>query len=123
MVPLRGAATITGEKTFSATTRVQAILAGPRRNVLTKGAGSSQPAVADSGAYITTDGAITIPTTAGWHCLLELGGDHDITFNATTCDVSAESWGTGDILGVAVKSGTVCKVWRAVAAADIGAFA
>lgn len=122
LVPLSGNCAIAGEKTFSGTTRIQATLAGPRRNVLTRG-NTVEPASSDSCAYIITDGGVTIPTTVGAHYLLRLGGDHDITFNGTTCDVSAEGWGTGDILHVVVETATVCKVWREVAAADLGAFA
>lgn len=122
MVPLSGNVTIAGEKTFSSITRIQNTLSGPRRNVITRGA-TVEPAAADSMAYVITDGGITIPTTTGAHYRVRLGGDHDITFNGTTCDVSAEGWGTGDILDIQVESATVCKVWRAVAAADLGAFA
>jgi hypothetical protein len=53
--------TVAGEKTFSETTRIQAVLAGSRLHVLTKGPGSSQPAAADSGAHIDADGDITHP--------------------------------------------------------------
>ena len=42
--------TAAGWKTFSETTRIQAVLAGKRPNVLTKGAGSRQPAAMDAGA-------------------------------------------------------------------------
>jgi hypothetical protein len=123
MVPRTGPCTITGAWTFTNTTEIQAIFAGARTRVLTRGAGSSQPLSVNSDCYITTDGAITIPISTGWRCWMELGGDHDISFNSTTIDVSAEGWGTGDILRVIVKSATVCKVWREVAAADLGAFA
>lgn len=123
LVPLNGDCTIADEKTFSGVTRIQNTLAGPRRSVLTRGAASSQPTSADSHAYITTDGAITIPTATGWECLLKLGGDHDISFNSTTCDVSAEGWASGDLLKVEVKSSTAIEVWRLVASADLGAFA
>lgn len=122
LVPLRGAATIAGAKTFSGAVTMQSTLAGARRPVLTRGAGSSQPGADESGAYLVTDGALTIPTTAGVEYVIELGGDHDITFNSTTVDVSAESWASGDILKAEVKSATVCKLWRSVASADLGAF-
>lgn len=122
MVPLSGDCTVAGQKTFSGLTRITNTLSGPRRNVLTRG-NTTEPSSSDSFAYIITDGGITVPTTTGVHYRVRLGGDHDITFNSTTCDVSAEGWGTGDILEIQVESATVCKVWRVVAAADLGAFA
>lgn len=42
--------TVAGWKTFSETKRIQAVLAGKRPNVLSRGAGSSQPAAVDAGA-------------------------------------------------------------------------
>jgi hypothetical protein len=50
-----------GRKDLSETTRIQAVLAGNRLNVLTNGPGSSQPAAADSSAHIDADGDITHP--------------------------------------------------------------
>src|SRR5690606_38297223 len=92
MVPLRGDCTLEGEKRFNGTTRIVAVLSGPRRNVLTK----DDPSVSDSFAFITTDGPFEIPATAGVHYWIELGGDHDITFDGKQLDISDENWGTGD---------------------------
>ena len=122
LVPLNGDCTIQGAKTFDDTLGVEDIFFGARSRTITRGAGSTQPITANSDCWITTDGAIEIPELEGWRCWLVLGGDHDISFGSTTCDVSAEGWGTGDILRVQVDGTPAIKVWRAVAAADLGAF-
>jgi len=114
MVPLRGDCTLEGEKRFNGTTRIVAVLSGPRRNVLTK----DDPSVSDSFAFITTDGPFEIPATAGVHYWIELGGDHDITFDGKQLDISDENWGTGDLLFVQVKSATSIRILR-FAAADV----
>lgn len=116
--------TIAGEKTFTNVLRVFNTLAGPRRNVLTRGSGSTQPAAADSWAWITTDGALTIPASTGANYFIELAGDHDITVTGIgTVDVSAKSWASGDILRLQIKSSSSARIWREAAAADLGTFA
>lgn len=67
--------------------------------------------VALSGTFITSNAALTVPTTAigdGWfNCLLRIGADtHDITFNSLTLDISAASFTAGEIYSVIVLSGT-----------------
>lgn len=86
---------------------------------VTRGASSSQPAAADSGKRILTDGAWTIPTIEGWWATVVLGGDHDPSFNSTTLDVSAQSWGTGDKLLVEVTSTTTVEITRVAAASVV----
>lgn len=58
---------------------------------------------AHSGNVIVTSGNVTVPTTAGFTCMIIAGGAHTVTFNATTSAAMA----TGDIMTVAVESGTV----------------
>lgn len=83
---------------------------------VTRGAGSSQPTATDSGKWITSDGALTIPAVAGWNCTLEFGGDHDLTFDGDTWDTGAAA---GDIVSVYVKSTTTIRITPKIAAADV----
>ena len=84
--------------------------------VVTRGAGSSQPTAADSGKWIVTDGAITIPDTEGFNCTLEFGGDHDVTHNSITWDTGAAA---GDLCSVMVKSSSAIRITPLIAAADV----
>lgn len=82
---------------------------------VTRGAGSSQPIVADSGTHITTDGAITIPNSAigsgFFTCTLEVGANtHDITHNSITLDISVEGFSAGEIYSVICKSASAIRV-------------
>jgi len=83
---------------------------------VTRGAGSVQPTMADSGKWITSDGAITIPTTTGFHCTLEFGGDHDVTFNGQTWNTGS---GAGDIVSVYVKSATTIRITPIILAVNV----
>lgn len=56
-----------------------------------------------SGNILKTSGNVTIPTTAGFTCILIAGGAHTVTFNATTSAAMA----TGDLMTIAVESSTV----------------
>ncbi len=58
---------------------------------------------AHSGNIIKTSGNITVPTTAGFTCVIIAGGAHTVTFNATTSAAMA----TGDVMTVVVESATV----------------
>jgi hypothetical protein len=102
-----GNQTIAGEKTLEDTTRVFAVMVGARKDFRTRGAGSSQPSISDSDTVIRTDGDITIPNDPGFHCWLEMGGDHIITFNGQTHDPSAVS---NDIFYVYVRTASVIRL-------------
>lgn len=91
-------------------------ITGNLREVITRGAASTQPTSADSGAWIVTDGAITIPNVVGFSCMLEFGGDHDVTHNSLTWDTGASA---GDIVSVQVKSGNAIRISPIVAAANV----
>lgn len=84
--------------------------------VVTRGAASSQPTATDSGKYITSDGALTVPAVAGWNCMLEFGGDHDLTFAGDVWDTGAAA---GDIVSIFVKSATVIRITPIILAADV----
>jgi hypothetical protein len=56
-----------------------------------------------SGAVLKTSGNVTIPTTAGFNCLLIAGGTHTVTFNSTTSAAMA----AGDLMSIVVESSTV----------------
>ena len=113
--------TITGAKTFVDVVEVFDIFAGARFRHITRG--STTATINDSDTWITTNAALTISTSStGWRALIQLGGDHDITFLSTTVDVSTLSWGTGDILFFKTDSpATSAQLYRIVAAADIQA--
>lgn len=58
---------------------------------------------AHSGNALKTSGNVTIPTTAGFTCVLIAGGAHTVTFNSTTSAAMA----TGDVMTIVVESSTV----------------
>ena len=74
-------------------------------------------AATHSGNTLVTSGNVTVPTTAGFNCILIFGGAHTITFNLTTSAAMA----SGDIVSVVVQSATVIKASK-IAAADLVAF-
>ncbi len=57
---------------------------------------------AHSGNILETSGNVTIPTTAGFNCVLIAGGAHTVTFNSTTSAAMA----TGDLMTVIVEDAT-----------------
>ena len=57
---------------------------------------------AHSGNILETSGNVTVPTTAGFNCILIAGGAHTVTFNATTSAAMA----TGDIMTLFVEDAT-----------------
>ena len=57
---------------------------------------------AHSGNYLETSGNVTVPTTAGFHCVLLAGGAHTVTFNGTTSAAMA----TGDLMTLFVEDST-----------------
>lgn len=84
-------------------------------------AGAHSVVAADLNKRITSAGNVTIPTSLGTGAWFEvkLGGDHDLLFNSTTLDVSAQGWGTGDNLRVTIVGATSLEVERTAAASII----
>ena len=60
-------------------------------------------AASHAGNVLITSGNVTVPTTAGFSCILIAGGAHTVTFNSTTSAAMA----AGDLMTIAVQSGTV----------------
>lgn len=93
---------------------------GNLARVITRGAGSTQPTLADSGTWITTNGNITIPNTGvgdSWfHCTLEFGGAHNVSFNSLTWAAGSAA---GDIVSVMVKSATTIRITPMIDTADV----
>lgn len=58
------------------------------------------------GRMVVTTGNITIPLTTGFHCFVEAGGAHTITFNSTVTAAAT----TGQVCSVIVRSATVVKI-------------
>lgn len=56
-----------------------------------------------SGNVLKTSGNVTIPTTAGFNCILIAGGAHTVTFNSTTSAAMA----TGDVMTLVVESASI----------------
>lgn len=80
--------------------------------------GGALSVAAHSGAVILTNANVTVPTTAGFHCILIAGGAHTVTFNSTVSAAMA----SGDIMSVYVQSSTVIRA-RLSPVADQVAFA
>jgi len=59
-------------------------------------------AATHGGGIILTTGNITIPTTAGFTCVLVAGGAHTVTFNSTTSAAMA----AGDLMTIVVEDST-----------------
>lgn len=57
---------------------------------------------AHSGNVLETSGNVTVPTTAGFNCVLIAGGAHTVTFNGNTSAAMA----TGDIMTIIVEDST-----------------
>ncbi len=57
---------------------------------------------AHSGNVLETSGNVTVPTTAGFNCVLIAGGAHTVTFNSTTSAAMA----AGDLMTLIVKDAT-----------------
>jgi len=55
-----------------------------------------------SGNILLTSGNVTVPTTAGFNCVLVAGGAHTVTFNATTSAAMA----AGDVMTIIVEDST-----------------
>jgi hypothetical protein len=87
---------------------------------ITEPTGAYSATIDDSGALIITDGDLTIPTTAGFHCMVQFGGDDDLVFNGDTYDTGATA---GDVCSVIVTSSTTILVLPLVAAITEGDFA
>jgi hypothetical protein len=118
---IAGNATLSGDLTLGGTVDIRddvtldASASGAGLINATRSDAGTAIAVADSGKYIISDGALTIPNTAignGWfNCLLEVGANtHDIDFNSITLDISAAGFAAGDVYMVVVKSGTTIKI-------------
>jgi hypothetical protein len=69
-----------------------------------------------AGALVLTTGAVTIPNTTGYNVTLLLGGDHNITFDGATFDISTQSWATGDLIGIIVTGTGTIRMTRVAAA-------
>lgn len=67
------------------------------------GVSGALTAAEHSGNTLLTSGNVTIPTTAGFSCIIRAGGAHTVTFNGTTSAAMA----LGDLMTVIVESGTV----------------
>ena len=57
---------------------------------------------AHSGNILETSGNVTVPTTAGFNCVLVAGGAHTVTFNSTTSAAMA----AGDVMTLFVEDST-----------------
>jgi hypothetical protein len=56
-----------------------------------------------SGNALVTSGNVTVPTTAGFNCVLIAGGAHTVTFNGTTSAAMA----AGDLMSILVEDATI----------------
>ena len=104
-----GAKLITGDVTLN-----RSVIGGGLVNV-TRSTAGTEAGVVDSGKYIISGGAWTIPNTAigdGWfNCLWEVGADtHDPTFNSDTLDISVAGFTAGEVYMVVVKSASTIKI-------------
>lgn len=70
-----------------------------------------------SGNVLETSGNVTVPTTAGFNCVLVAGGAHTVTFNSTTSAAMA----AGDLMTLIVEDATTIHAVL-TAAADKVAF-
>lgn len=91
-----GANTFTGTQDFNGQ-QVEAFL---NKNVAT--VSGTLTTTAHSGNILETSGNVTVPTTAGFNCILIAGGAHTVTFNSTTSAAMA----AGDIMTLFVQDGT-----------------
>lgn len=72
-------------------------------NKVVTGVSGTLTAAAHGGNVLITSGNITVPTAAGFSCVLIAGGTHSVSFNSTT----AAAMSAGDLMTVAVESATV----------------
>lgn len=87
------------------------------RNKVVTGVSGTLTMADHSGNILVTSGNVTIPTTAGFNCILRAGGAHTVTFNGQTSAAMA----SGDLMTLVVESGTVIHAVL-TAAADKVAF-
>lgn len=91
-----GANTFTGTQDFNGQ-QVEGML-----NKVVASVTGTLTTAAHSGNILATSGNVTIPTTAGFNCVLIAGGAHTVTFNATTSAAMA----TGDLMTIVVEDST-----------------
>lgn len=92
-----GANTFTGTQDFNGQ-QVEAFL-----NKVVTGVSGTLTTTAHAGNIIVTSGNVTVPTAAGFTCVIRAGGAHTVTFNGATSAAMAD----GDIMTVVVQSATV----------------
>ena len=91
-----GANTFTGTQDFNGQ-QVEGMIGKVVTGVL-----GTLTAAAHSGNILVSSGNITVPTTAGFQCVIIAGGAHTVTFNSTTSAAMA----SGDIMTVMVQNST-----------------
>lgn len=95
-VAVLGANTFTGTQDFNGQ-QVEGML-----NKVVATVTGTLTTTAHSGNILETSGNVTVPTTAGFNCILIAGGAHTVTFNATTSAAMA----TGDLMTIVVEDAT-----------------
>lgn len=89
----------------------------PARSWLTNISGALDTAI-HSGRGLVTSGNITVPTDAGFRCVLKAGGAHTVTFN----EMTSPAMSIGDVMRIEVQSATVINA-ELVSAASLVVFA
>ncbi|MGB0507098.1 MAG: hypothetical protein ACPGGK_12960, partial [Pikeienuella sp.] len=91
-----GANTFTGTQDFNGQ-QVEGML-----NKVVASVTGTLTTTAHSGNVLETSGNVTVPTTAGFNCVLIAGGAHTVTFNSTTSAAMA----AGDLMTLIVEDAT-----------------
>lgn len=92
-----------GANTFTATQNFNGQQVEGMLNKIVAAVTGALTTTAHSGNVLLTTGNVTVPTTAGFNCVLVAGGAHTVTFNGTTSAAMA----AGDLMTIVVESPTV----------------